>query len=42
MSMQQIMEQGREPTWVAISNPILGAAAVLIGGLFMPIPRKPS
>ena len=41
MTMQQIMEQGREPTWVAILNPILGAAAVLIGGLFMPLPPKP-
>jgi len=40
MTMDQIMEQGREPTWLAILNPIIGAGAVLIGGLFMSAPRK--
>jgi hypothetical protein len=40
MTMQQIMEQGREPTWVAISNPIIGAAAVLVGGLCIAGRRK--
>jgi hypothetical protein len=33
MTAMQIMEKGREPTWLAIANPIIGAAAVLIGGL---------
>jgi hypothetical protein len=33
LTVQQIMEKGREPTWVAVSNPIIGAAAVLLGGL---------
>lgn len=33
MTVKQIMEVGREPTWVAIFNPIGGAAAVLIGGV---------
>ncbi len=33
MTVQQIMEVGREPTWIAIFNPIGGAAAVLMGGL---------
>ena len=32
MTVQQLMEKGREPTWVAIFNPIGGAVAVLIGG----------
>lgn len=31
----QALEKGREPTWVAIFNPIGGAAAVLIGGLVL-------
>lgn len=35
MTVQEIMEVGREPTWVAIVNPIAGAGAVLIGGLVM-------
>ncbi|HYD00861.1 MAG TPA: hypothetical protein VEB22_06505 [Phycisphaerales bacterium] len=35
LTMQQVMKDGREPTWAAISNPIIGAAAVLIGGLFL-------
>ncbi|MCE7974635.1 MAG: hypothetical protein DYG92_10005 [Leptolyngbya sp. PLA1] len=35
MTLAEMMEVGREPTWVAISNPILGAAGVLIGGLVM-------
>jgi hypothetical protein len=42
MSMTEIMEKGREPTWLAIFNPIGGAAAVLIGGLCIAAPRKPS
>lgn len=33
MTVQEIMEVGREPTWVAIFNPIGGAVGVLIGGL---------
>ena len=41
MTVQQIMEQGREPTWLAILNPIIGAAAVLIGGLCIAGTRKP-
>jgi uncharacterized membrane protein len=40
LTVPQIMEKGREPTWIAILNPILGAATVLIGGLFMATPRK--
>lgn len=40
MTVQQIMEVGREPTWVAIFNPIGGAGAVLIGGLVIARPRK--
>ncbi|MFN0133832.1 MAG: hypothetical protein ACKVW3_15045 [Phycisphaerales bacterium] len=35
MTAMQTMEKGREPTWLAIFNPIGGAGAVLIGGLFM-------
>lgn len=35
MTMQQLMEVGREPTWLAIFNPIGGAAAVLVGGLVL-------
>ncbi|MGH7130650.1 MAG: hypothetical protein ACREJO_01735 [Phycisphaerales bacterium] len=41
MTVQQIMEVGREPTWIAFFNPIAGAAAVLIGGLILAGPRKP-
>jgi hypothetical protein len=44
MTVAQIMEKGREPTWLAIFNPIGGAGAVLIGGLVMAgvaAPRKP-
>lgn len=33
MTAQEIMKVGREPTWVAIFNPIAGAIAVLVGGL---------
>lgn len=40
MTVQQVMEVGREPTWVAIFNPIGGAASVLIGGLVMAGKRK--
>ena len=35
MTVMQIMEVGREPTWIAIFNPIGGAIAVLIGGLVL-------
>jgi hypothetical protein len=44
MTVPQLMEKGREPTWFAIANPIIGAGAVLIGGLFLvraAAPRKP-
>lgn len=41
MTIQQFMEQGREPTWLAIFNPLGGAAAVLIAGLFAAAPRPP-
>ncbi|MGE3108301.1 MAG: hypothetical protein AB7G11_03570 [Phycisphaerales bacterium] len=41
MTVQQIMEVGREPAWVAIFNPIGGALAVLVGGLKLAAPRKP-
>jgi hypothetical protein len=40
LTPQQIMEKGREPAWVAISNPILGAGTILIGGLSMLRTRK--
>ncbi len=40
MTVQQIMEVGREPTWFAIFNPFAGAFAVLIGGLVIASPRK--
>lgn len=40
MTVQQIMEVGREPTWLAIFNPIGGAVAVLLGGLVLGAPRK--
>ncbi len=35
MTVQQIMEIGREPTWLAIFNPIGGAIAVLAGGMVL-------
>lgn len=35
MTVRQIMEIGREPTWMAIYNPIAGSCTVLIGGLVM-------
>ena len=35
MTLEQFMEVGREPTWVAVSNPIIGAIGVLIGGMLM-------
>ncbi len=40
MTVVQIMEVGREPTWIAIFNPLAGAAAVLVGGLVMAGGRK--
>jgi hypothetical protein len=33
LTMEQIMEKGREPTWLAIFNPIAGAVMVVIGGM---------
>ncbi len=41
MTVEQIMKDGREPTWLAILNPIIGSGAVLIGGLFIAGPRAP-
>ncbi|MFN0011615.1 MAG: hypothetical protein ACKVS8_08230 [Phycisphaerales bacterium] len=35
MTMEEFMKVGREPTWLAIFNPIGGAAAVLLGGMCM-------
>lgn len=40
MTVQQIMEIGREPTWFAIANPIIGAAAILLGGMCLGAPKK--
>ncbi len=40
MTVQEIMEVGREPTWIALFNPTAGAAAVLIVGLVMASGRK--
>lgn len=40
LTMQQLMEKGREPTWLALLNPIIGAAAVLAGGWCVGCPRK--
>lgn len=39
MTVAEIMKTGREPTWVALSNPILGAVGVLVGG-FLTRPKK--
>lgn len=33
LTMPQIMEKGREPTWLLVLNPILGSLAVLMSGL---------
>lgn len=33
LTMSEIMEKGREPTWLAVLNPIIGAGAVLLSGL---------
>jgi hypothetical protein len=41
LTVKQFMDEGREPTWIAILNPIIGAGAVLIGGLFIAGPREP-
>lgn len=41
MTVMQIMEVGREPTWFALANPVIGAVAVLAGGLFLAAPRNP-
>lgn len=40
MTVEEIMKVGREPTWVALFNPIGGAVAVLIGGLVLTRPRR--
>ncbi len=39
MSVAELMDKGREPTWVALSNPILGAMGVLVGG-FLTLRKK--
>ena len=39
MTVQQLMEVGREPNWFAIANPIIGAVAVMIGGRLRGKPR---
>jgi hypothetical protein len=41
MTMEQIMEKGREPTWVAISNPIIGAVTVLLAARLTTSRRRP-
>ena len=40
MTMQQMMEVGREPTWLLIFNPIGGAGEVVVGGLLLGNGRK--
>jgi len=40
LTMPQIMEKGREPTWLAVLNPIIGAVALLLSGLATA--RKPT
>lgn len=35
MTMEELMKVGREPDWVAIGNPIIGAVGVMIGGLVL-------
>lgn len=42
MTAMELMEKGREPTWLAVFNPIGGAVAVLVGGLLLAAPRKSS
>ncbi|GJQ28215.1 MAG: hypothetical protein HBSAPP03_00990 [Phycisphaerae bacterium] len=42
MTVKEIMEVGREPTWVAISNPILGAITVFLGGLCVCKTKNPA
>ena len=39
MTVTELFEKGREPTWVAVSNPILGALAVVVGGLLGARPK---
>ncbi len=41
MTVAELIKKGREPAWVALSNPILGAAGVLLGG-FLCRPKKPN
>ena len=40
MTLQEMMEVGREPTWLAIFNPIGGALAVFAGGVLLAGSRK--
>jgi hypothetical protein len=40
MTMEQLMQVGREPTWLAIFNPLGGAAAVLLGGMVLGRPKR--
>lgn len=40
MTMEEFMKVGREPTWIALFNPIGGAVAVLVGGFVVAKPRK--
>lgn len=35
MTLEQFMAVGREPTWLAVSNPIIGSIAVLVSGLLL-------
>jgi len=42
LTMEQLMEKGREPTWLALLNPILGAASVLAGGMCLCGGKKPA
>lgn len=35
LSTAQFLEKGREPTWLVLLNPPLGAAAALVGGLLL-------
>ena len=39
LTVAEFREKGREPTWLVLLNPVLGAAAVLAGGLLIARPR---
>ena len=41
MSIKEFKDKGREPTWVAISNPIIGAFTVLLAARFTTSRRRP-